>query len=389
MDFRLADSVEHFRHEVRRWLQETLPPGWQGSVGLTEDDPEIARTFIRKLGKRGWGALAWPRQYGGQEASYFEQFVFNEELAYARAPVGAHQVGVGFVGPTLMVFGSPAQQAAHLPATAGGERIWCQGFSEPGSGSDLGNLQTKAIPQGDGFIIRGQKIWTSYAHMADWCILLARTDPDAPKHKGISFFLVDMKSPGITIRPLINMAGLHGFNEVFFDDVYVPRENLVGDLNRGWYVAMATLDFERSSIAGAAAARRTLDDVRRLFAESSLSQRRQQVAVRLTLAERYIESEVALMLSYRVVSLQAKGVIPNHEASVAKLYVAELGQRVFGTAMQVLGLYGQLPRNDPRAMLGGRIAEGYLDAPSATIAGGTSEIQRTVIATRGLRLPRT
>ncbi|MCH8920748.1 MAG: acyl-CoA dehydrogenase family protein, partial [Chloroflexi bacterium] len=278
-----------------------------------------------------------------------------------------------------------------------GDAVWCQGFSEPGSGSDLASLQTRAVRDGDDYVINGQKIWTSGAQFAQRMILLARTDPDAPKHKGISYFLLDMKSPGVTVRPLVNMANSAAFNEVFFEDVRVPKKDLLGEENRGWYVAATTLDFERSSIGAAIAQQTQVEDLILFVREGAGDGVTVHPTVKLELAERSIEAETARLLSYRVITLQTKGMVPNHEASAAKLYSSELSQRVAATGMRLVGLYGLLDRDrkaeaeaaaNRYAPRGGRLMRAYLNAVGSTIAGGTSEIQRNIIATRGLGLPR-
>jgi alkylation response protein AidB-like acyl-CoA dehydrogenase len=280
-----------------------------------------------------------------------------------------------------MLYGSDEQKKRFLPAILSGEEKWCQGYSEPGSGSDLASLQTRAVVDGDDFVVNGQKIWTSGAHRADWIFLLTRTDPDAPKHRGISYLLADMRSPGITVRPLVNMAGSHEFNEVFFEDLRVPRKQLVGDLNRGWYVGMATMDFERSAIGGVAGNRRDLEDlvdmVKALPGGTPSH-------VRNEIADRQVEVDVTRMLSLRIIGIQESGGVPNYEASVAKLFTSELNQRMARTAVKALGLSGQAPRNAIQE----KWKQAYLRTVSSTIAGGTSEIQRNIVATRGLGLPR-
>src|SRR5215216_3234431 len=266
MDLRFGEKEEALRGEVRQFLAENLPKHeGNGYVDARTDDRafEAAKRFNQELGKRGWIAPAWPREYGGLGASIYEQMVFNEEFGYHGAPdTGTRGFGVGMIGPTLIVHGSEEQKREHLPRITSGEAIWCQGYSEPGAGSDLASLQTRATKDGDDYVVNGQKIWTSGGHRANWMFLLARTDPDAPKHRGISFLLLDIKNtPGVELRPLINMANRHHFNEVFFDNVRIPRRNLVGEENRGWYVGMTLLDFERSGIGGAAAHAGTVDGV--------------------------------------------------------------------------------------------------------------------------------
>ena len=346
------------------------------------------RGFIKKLAERGWLTLAWPKEWGGQGASHMMQLVYNEEIAYHDAP--AIDLGTDRVGPTIMLYGTEEQKQRFLPPIVRAEVVWCQGFSEPGAGSDLASLQTRAVEDGDAFVINGTKIWTSLAQLADWMILLARTDPNAPKHKGISYFLVDMKTPGITVRPLVDMLGRQTFNQVFFDNVRVPRDCLLGELNRGWYIATTTLDFERSGIQRVMGGYRTYEQLVAYARETRRDGRPilAQPAVRHRLAELKIEFEVGRLLAYRVAWLQSQGQVPNYEASVSKLYGSELTQRLANVGVHLLGLGGQLAPGSPWAPLQGRIESLYLNAGSLTIAAGTGEVQRNIIAQRGLGLPR-
>jgi alkylation response protein AidB-like acyl-CoA dehydrogenase len=400
MDWRDSPEQAAFRAQVREVIETRLPQRYRDLAANGEVaqrawefdrksyDPGIRQAAIdwhQALSEHRWVAPHWPEDYGGAGLTTIEQFILNQEIARAGAPtVGGS--GVSLLGPTLIVHGTEAQRRKYLPPILLGQTAWAQGYSEPGSGSDLASLQTRAVRDGDDFVINGQKIWTSGAHTADAIFLLARTDPDAPKHRGISFLLIDdIKTPGITVQPLVDMSGGHYFNQVFFDDVRVPATNLVGELNRGWYVGMTLLDFERSNIAGAVTNRRTLrrlmdltreDDVLRYRAESGV--------LRHELAQRYIETEAMFQFSFRIVSMQMHGMLPNHEASTAKLYNSELTQRIAQTAMNCLGMRGiLLEGGDQRAFV-----RGYLGAVPATIRGGTSEVQRNIIATRGLGLPR-
>ncbi|HET9477639.1 MAG TPA: acyl-CoA dehydrogenase family protein, partial [Dehalococcoidia bacterium] len=356
------------------------------------------QAWMKKLAKRGWIAAAWPEEYGGAGMTIMQQFIFNEELALARAPRPGG-IGIAMAGPTIIVYGTEEQKKEHLSGMLSGDVVWCQGFSEPESGSDLASLRTSAVKDGDDYIINGQKIWTTGAQFSQRMILLARTDPAAPKHKGISYFLLDMKSPGVSVRPLVNMAGTPGFNEVFFDNVRVPRRDLLGEENRGWYVGTTTLDFERSSIGTSIAQTNAVEDLLDFVKGHGKGKFETGLAptLRLELAERAIEAEAARLMSYRVISMQNRGMVPNHEASAVKIYAAELNQRITETGMKVAGLYGQLNWTSKAAEDSavrrwtpnkGRFVRAYLGAVASTIAGGTSEINRNIIASRGLGLPR-
>jgi alkylation response protein AidB-like acyl-CoA dehydrogenase len=412
MDFRDSPEDAAFRDEVKAFIAAEYKPEYGGDgegrgaaqIAAREGPAAVERykAWMKKLATKGWIAPAWPQEYGGAGMSVMQQFVFNEEMAKARVPRPGG-IGVGFAGPTIIVYGSEQQKQEHLPGILSGEDVWCQGFSEPGSGSDLASLQTSAVKDGDDYVVNGQKIWTSGAQFAQRMILLARTDPAAPKHKGISYFLLDMKSPGVTVRPLVNMANTPGFSEVFFDNVRVPAKDLLGEENRGWYVATTTLDFERSSIGSSIAGGQAVEDLIRFAKERGARSNepnrngtRSRASVRTELAERSIEAETARLLSYRVISMQHRGLVPNHEASAVKLYAAELSQRVALTGIKLAGLYGQLDRDSKRpesatnryAPNKGRLMRSYLNAVSATIAGGTGEVNRNIIAGRGLGLPR-
>jgi 3-oxocholest-4-en-26-oyl-CoA dehydrogenase alpha subunit len=384
MDFRLAPAQAALRDEVRAWLAENVTTEIEAFPYAEEEDPAMLRAFNRKLAGKGWIAPAWPREYGGMALGALDQLVFGDEMAYARAPGGARGPAVGYAGPTIMLYGTDEQKRRHLPGITNWDVVWCQGFSEPGSGSDLASLQTAAVRDGDDWILNGAKIWTSHGHYADWMYLLARTDPEAPKHKGISYFLLDVKSPGVTFQPLLNISGRKGFGQFFFDNVRMPGDSLLGEVNRGWYQATTTLDLERSNIANAGGARRTVDDLVAYLREHGPG----RAADRMSLAERACEVQVATMLSYRVASVLESGGIPNQEASTLKLFLSELDQRIAALGLGILGLHGALMPGSKHARLQAQFALTYLTTVPRTIAGGTSEIQRNIIATRGLGLPR-
>ena len=387
MHFTFTPDESAFQRDLRSFLKAELPPDWKGADedGRT-DDVELERHIRRGLIDRNWLTMAWPRQYGGQDASNVKSAIFAEEMAYHEAP-GKDNWGIGMLAPAIMQHGTPEQKRKYLPPISRGETTWCQGFSEPESGSDLASLQTRAVRDGDDYLITGQKIWSSEAHRSDWMFLLARTDPNAPKHRGITFFLVDLKTPGITIRPIINMVGDHHFNEEHFDDVRVPSENVIGEVDRGWYVAMTTLNFERDGTTYTAKARKPLDLLVNLLKtdapDSALSP-----ALRHRLADRLVETEVSRLLAYRIAWMADQGLEPQQEASISKLLSTELLLRVANTGMQALGLMGQLVEDSKWAPLRGRFRKLYLWSISEVIGGGTSEVQRNIISTRGLGLPR-
>jgi alkylation response protein AidB-like acyl-CoA dehydrogenase len=393
-----SDSPEQaaFRAKVQGVI-DNMPERYKVGDGDWERDRnnedtsrrDDARQWTQALAQEGWVAPHWPKEYGGAGLSPMEQFIFKMEMARAQAPSVGGQ-GVSQLGPTLIVHGTDEQKAEHLPKILSGEVDWRQGYSEPGAGSDLASLQTRAVRDGDEYVLNGQKIWTSLAHLADWLYVLARTDPDAPKHRGISFLLMDKHTPGLSIRPLIDMSNRHHFNETFFEDVRVPVSNRVGEENRGWYVGMTLLDFERSNITGAVTARRSLDDLRAYLKTDEGQQRSPGFENnRLNIVDRYVESEVMFNFSFRIISMQDRGLIPNHEASVSKLFNSEMSQKIALTGTRVFGLYSNIyDRENTLAPMKSKMTQSYLQSVSSTIAAGTSEIQRNIIATRGLGLPR-
>ncbi|MFO7963529.1 MAG: acyl-CoA dehydrogenase family protein [Desulfobacterales bacterium] len=394
MDFGFTPEQEAFRAEVKAFIEKEVPKKWKDlGYGIWEEDDEsweMTRDWFRKMGQRGYLSLTWPKEYGGQERSHIYQLILDEEMSRAGTPSGIEtMITIGWVCPTIMVFGTPEQKEMILPKAAGGELVFCLGYSEPDAGSDLAGVRTTAVEEGDAFIISGQKIWTTIGHRADYCWLVARTDPDAPKHKGLSMFIVDMKTPGIKVNPLINILGFHSFNEVFFDDVRVPKKNLVGQKNMGWYQLAMALDHERSGVGTPAALKRMIDE---LVHYCKTTRREGKLladdpVVRKKLAHVALEAEILRMICFRVTSIQAKGNVPNYEASMAKVMTTEIMERTSNIALSILGPYGQLDRGSRRAPLGGMFLRQFLHSPSS-VGGGTSEIQRNIIAMRGLGLPR-
>lgn len=391
MDFTFPAETEQWRSELRAFLKAEIPPDFEGDDDFFDNEEQIAfaRQFTKKLGARHWFAPAWPEKYGGLGKSPVEQMIYNEELAYHRAPAGGRLFTIGITGPTMLVHASEEQKQRYLPKMAAGEDWYCQGFSEPGSGSDLASMETKAVRDGDDYVVNGQKIWTSNGHVADKMILLARTNQEVPKHKGISAFVVDMKSPGITVQGIPNMAYRHDFNQVFFEDVRVPAKDLMGGENNGWYVATTTLDFERSNIAAISGARRTVHDLIRWAKERHGGARPwDKPEVQTKLADLVVDCEVGRLIAYRTAWLQAKGEVPNYEASMGKVWMALLGIKVANAGVNLMGAFGQLTPGSKWAQLNGRVQTAYLLAVSGPIGGGTTEIQRNIIAQRGLGLPR-
>ena len=390
MDFEFSDKDKDFNQELLKFISGEYNPVWDDISSATSDAHwQITLGMREKLATNGWLTMHWPEEYGGQQASAVRSAIFNEAMSYHRVP-GRDNFGVRMMGATLMIHGTEEQKREHLPKVAKGEVQWCQGYSEPESGSDLASLSTRAIRDGDEFVINGTKIWTSMAHRADWIMLLARTDPDASKHRGISFFLVDMKSPGIEVRPIVNMAGKHEFNQIVFEDVRVPATNIVGDENRGWYVAVTLLDFERSGIDYSARARRLLDDTRAYASETIIngSPLIDIPWVQNDLVDRYVECEAARLIAYNVAYMQSSGLVPNREASISKVFGSETVHKATETCMNILGVYGSISSSDGRAIMEGRVQECWFASFSDTIAAGTSEIQRNIISSRGLGLPR-
>jgi len=385
MAIKLGDN-EHeaaWRREVRDFIEKETPQALRGGGDQGENSMfgrlGAIKEWRDKVAQKGWIAPSWPKKYGGADMSVVDQFVMNEELAEAGVPGNVGGFGVMMIGPTIIEHGTEEQKEEHLSRILKGEVIWCQGYSEPGAGSDLAALHTRAVRDGDDYVLNGQKIWTTGAQFSDWMYMLARTDPDAPKHRGITYLLVDMKSPGVTVRPLTTLAGMQTFNEVFFEDVRVPVKNRIGEENRGWYVGTTTLDFERSSIGSAVGVRKSLEGLIRQAKAGGEASFERNPKVKSEFADRWIEAEVAKMLSYRVVNMQVRGLIPNYEASMCKMFSSELQQRIANLSMHMFGMHGNV-RN--------RASMGYMQAVSSTIAGGTTEVQKGIIATRGLGLPR-
>ena len=389
MDLNLTANEQQFRNEFRAWLNANLPEEWQGGTSSEkrEDYIEYLRDWQRKLYEGGWAGISWPKEYGGRGATLMEQAIFQEELARANAPQLIGTIGLSLVGPTIIAMGTDEQKSRYLAKILSGEEIWCQGFSEPNAGSDLAALGTKAVRDGDNFRINGQKIWTSFAQMADWCLLLVRTDPEAPRHKGITCLLADMHSEGVSVRPLRQMSGDSGFNEVFFSNVRVPATQVLGEVNKGWTTAITALMNERANLGTGVQVlfKRNLEA---LIARSRTVERNGRPAsedplVRQKLAQAYLELEILRLNTNRALTSLSKTGTPGPEGSTQKLYWSEMNQRTQQTAQEILGPYGQLKNFD-----NGIWEYAYLRSRGNTIEAGTSEIQRNIIAERVLGLPK-
>jgi alkylation response protein AidB-like acyl-CoA dehydrogenase len=393
MEFRLSEDEERFRGGVSSWLDRNLPAGW-GTAAFRmpesmEEEVAFAKAWVGKLHQGGWAGISWPKEYGGRSASMVEQLIFHEEYARRRAPsLMSLGVGIPLVGPTLIHHGTDEQKRRFLPKMLSGEEVWCQGFSEPNSGSDLASLKTRAEIHGDELVVTGQKIWTSYARFAQWCILLVRTDVSAPKHKGITYVLLDMKTPGITIRPLREMTGHAWFNEVFFDSVRIPRANVIGGLNQGWQITMTTLGHERSIGAPHTRLMEELKDLIRLAKSRAPSGRIDDPVLRQKLAQHFIETEAMRFSGYRTITEVLRNGRPGAEGSILKLCWSELDQRVKDTAVELEGPYSQLVKGSPGTIDDGRWQHELLWSRAATIYAGSSEVQRNIVAQRVLGLPR-
>lgn len=410
MDWSDTPAQAAFRAEVRAFIHDRFPAGYrpdaQGEQSLEPEDVygyewaadrrsadparrEGARAWGQALAERGWVTPHWPAEFGGAGLGVMELFILQEEMMRAQVPT-VSGIGAYLLGPTLLEYGSEAQRREHLPRIAAGEVAWAQGFSEPNAGSDLAGLAARAVREGNDYVVNGQKVWTSQGHLADWLFALVRTDPEAPRHRGITFLLIDLASPGVTVRPIKDLRGAEPFAEIFFEDVRVPVANRVGEENRGWYVAMATLTFERSGIGSTIryerALARLIEAVRGGPGHESLRPD-WRTSVRHEIAQRHIEIRVLYNLVLQATSRQAAGLPPGYESSVNQLFSAELHQRLARTGMKAFGANGALWQ-EAQAPLDAAFTRDSLDAVAHTFMGGTSEVQRNVIATRGLGLPR-
>ena len=386
MDFSFTKEQTEFRHELRAWLEANVPSR-QPPTDLDEEAAYLT-AWQRKLFDAGWAAVHWPSEYGGRGASLTEQAIFQQEMARVRAPQMMNRVGINLVGPTLIAHGTEAQRQRYLPKILSCEEVWCQLYSEPNAGSDLAALRTQALRRGDTFVVNGQKVWTSYAQFASFGILLARSAPSAAKHKGISCFIADMQSPGITIRPLRQITGSSEFSETFFDDVSIASEMLIGDENNGWHVATTTLSHERGTsfpFKEQMLHKIYVDQFATLLHDMALTN---DSKLRQIYAECFIDVEIMRMHNSKMMTRLSRGELPGAESSIVKVFWADLTKKMGSAALRALGPRAQLVNESPHAVDGGRWQQRMLWSRCGSIAGGTSEIQRNIIAQRLLGLPR-
>jgi alkylation response protein AidB-like acyl-CoA dehydrogenase len=388
VDFRDTADEAAFRKELRTWIDANSPGELEPQPGRM--DVERSKAWSRKLYEAGYSGLTWPKEFGGQGAPYTHQAIYLEEVARAEAPDHIGVIGLGMAGPTIIGHGTDEHKKAHLQNILSGEEVWCQGFSEPGSGSDLASLKTRGVLDGDEFVVNGQKVWSSFAHIADFCILLVRTDPEAAKHKGITYLLVDMKSPGVEVRPLRQITGDPEFNEIFFSDVRVPKSNVLGEINDGWRVAMTTLMHERGTLGFALTAR--LEVLLKKLVQTAKHERSDGVTpaedpvIREKIARLHVDLQGLRFTNYRALTGLVKTGVPGPEGSIAKLHWSETNQRLVKLALEILGPDSQI--DDSNGFWNGFWQYQQLRSRGNTIEAGTSEVLRNIVSERVLGLPR-
>jgi alkylation response protein AidB-like acyl-CoA dehydrogenase len=397
VDFSLTLDQEAFRERVRGWLELNIPRQWvRRAMGSSEvprpEAYEFLREWQRKLWEAGFIGLTWPKEYGGQGLSFVEEMIVHQEMALLKAPSILNILGVGMAGPTIIAYGTEAQKTRYPAKILSADEIWCQGYSEPNAGSDLASLQTRAVKDGNTWVINGQKVWTSLAHLADWMMLLARTDPDAPKHKGITYFLLDMKLPGVTVKPLKQLTGDAEFSEVFFDNVRVPESQVLGGVNNGWQVGLTTLMYERLALGFGLQVRLriALDGLVEMarHVEKSGRPTTKDPVLRQKLAQLWIETESLKYTGARAITKLLRGELPGPEASAGKMVWVDVHQRLQELAMEIEGPYSQLVGGSERAIESGIWQYSFLRSRANSIEGGTAEIQKNIIGERVLGLPK-
>jgi alkylation response protein AidB-like acyl-CoA dehydrogenase len=389
VDLTLSPSEEAFRDELRGWLQANHPGEPPPS---DEEGFEFRRRWQRKLHEAGWAGISWPKEYGGRGASLVEQAIFTEELVRAQAPPTANVIGLAMGGPVVIAHGTDEQKQRYLEPILSGEEIWCQGFSEPEAGSDLASLKTRAVRSNGEWVVTGQKVWTTFAHVAKWCMLVARTDPNAPKHQGLTYFIMDMEQEGVEVKPLVQITGEAEFNEIFMEEVRIPEENVVGEEGNGWMVAITTLMHERTGIAFGAQAQLQIQ-LRDLIALAKKLPRNgapltEDPVFRQRLAQLYIEAEILRLTNYRGLTYVMKHGVPGPEGSLAKWQWADANQALAELAMEAEGPYSQLTRGSEYAIDDGDWQYLFLRSRANSIEGGTTEILKNIVAERVLGLPK-
>ena len=397
MDFTLTPEQQAFRETVRAWLRANIPEEWARQAVAGSEIPraeayELLRRWQRALYDAGFLGLTWPKEYGGRGLTFMEEIILQEEIALAKAPPVLNVLGIGMAGPTIIAYGTEEQKRRYPARILSCEEIWCQGYSEPNAGTDLAALQTRAVKDGAHWVLNGQKVWTSFAQFADWMMLLARTDPALPRHKGITYFLLDMKLPGITIKPLRQLTGDAEFNEVFFDNVRVHESQALGGVNNGWRVGMTTLMYERLTLGFGL-------QVRLRIALDALIEMARRVektgravttspVTRQKLAQLWIDTECLKYTGARALTRLLRGEMPGPEASAGKITWVDTNQRLQELAMEIQGPYAQLRRGSEWAVEGGARVHSFLRSRANSIEGGTTEVQKNIIAERVLGLPK-
>jgi alkylation response protein AidB-like acyl-CoA dehydrogenase len=397
MDFTLTPEQQSFRDEVRDWLTRNLPHSWLERLRGGSDVPrpeayDFLREWQRKMYDAGFVGLTWPKEYGGRGLTFMEEMILQEEMAFHKAPPVLNILAIGMAGPTIIAYGTEEQKKRYPAKMLSCEEIWCQGYSEPNAGSDLAALQTRAVRDGEYYVVNGQKVWTSLAHVADWMMLLARTDSDVPKHKGITYFLLDMHSPGITVKPLRQITGDAEFNEVYFDNVRVHESQILGGLNNGWAVGLTTLMYERLALGFGLQVRLriALDGLIELARQTvrNGAPLTRDAVMRQKLAQLWIDTEVFKYTGARAITKLLKGELPGPEASTGKMMWVEGHQQLQELAMEIEGPYSQLTKGSSWAMADGLWQHTFLRSRANSVEGGTTEIQKNIIGERVLGLPK-
>ena len=397
MDFTLTPEQEAFREGVRAWLKANMPTEWDRRLIATSDVPrpeayEFLRTWQRKMYEAGFVGITWPKEVGGRGLTFVEEMILHQEMALAKAPPLLNILGVGMAGPTIVAYGTEEQKKRYPAKILSCEEIWCQGYSEPNAGSDLASLQTRAVKDGEYWVVNGQKVWTSLAHIADWMMLLARTDLDVPRHKGITYFLLDMHAPGVTVKPLRQITGDAEFNEVFLDNVRIHESQVLGSVNNGWAVGLTTLMYERLALGFGLQVRLRIavdgliELARRMEKEGR--QLTKDAVMRQKIAQLWIETESLKYMAARAVTKLLKGELPGPEASAGKMVWVDVHQRIQELAMEIQGPYSQLTKGSHRSLENGAWQYTFLRSRANSIEGGTTEIQKNIIGERVLGLPK-